>query len=149
MTALKMFSWSWISSKKGSVSMKSRRGIRGHFRSRFTYFHQQLEELKNIYEIYFKNDIAGFKKYQTLVNYYLFLSDLAESLKEKSLYKEEAKEAISGLYGEIEDIFSEKKDFDQEIFQKFNLILEGIAPVGTLTTQEIYGMIREEIEVWD
>lgn len=115
----------------------------------FTYFHQQLEELKNIYEIYFKNDIAGFKKYQTLVNYYLFLSDLAESLKEKSLYKEEAKEAISGLYGEIEDIFSEKKDFDQEIFQKFNFILEGIAPVGTLTTQEIYVMIREEIEVWD
>lgn len=115
----------------------------------FSYLHEQLEELKNIYNLYFKNDLAGLKKYASLINYYLYLSDLVEALKEKSLYSEEAKQAISNIYDEIENIFSEKKDFKQEIFNRFNLILEEFAPVGTLSTQEIYGMIKEEIDVWD
>lgn len=93
--------------------------------------------------------MAGLKKFQPLINYYLYLSDLTEALKEKSLYTDEAKAAISDMYDEIENILSEKKDFDQELFKRFNVILEGYAPVGTFTTQEIFGMISEEIEVWD
>lgn len=115
----------------------------------FSFLHQQLEELKNIFELYFKNDKGSLSKYQPLVNYYLYLSDLIESLKERKLYSKKAKEEISQMYDEIESILSEKKDYDEEIIKKFNLILEGYAPVGTLSTLEIYGRIREEIEVWD
>ncbi|HHX80465.1 MAG TPA: hypothetical protein GX692_05325 [Acholeplasmataceae bacterium] len=119
------------------------------FEAGFAYLHEQMEELKSIINLYFKNDVAGLNKYASLINYYLYLSDLIETLTEKSLYSEDAKQAIANIYEEIETIFSEKKAFEQEIFNQFNLVVEEYAPVGTLSTQEIYGMIKEEIDVWE
>jgi hypothetical protein len=119
------------------------------FETGFSYLHEQMEEIKNIYNLYFKGDLYNLKKFEILINYHLYLSDLEEALKEKSLFTEKVKKEFFKIYGEIEDILSEKKDFDQEIFDRFNTIIEEIAVVGTFSTQEIFGMIKEEIDVWN
>jgi type I site-specific restriction endonuclease len=113
----------------------------------FTFIYDQLESIKTIYEHYFNKDDDSFKKYDHLMNYYLYLEDLVENLKEKSLYKLKTKKAIEDILSRIEEILKNKVDFTDQVFDEFNLIIEEFVPVGTLSTAEIYALILEEITI--
>ncbi|MDD3999348.1 MAG: hypothetical protein PHX62_00430 [Bacilli bacterium] len=113
----------------------------------FSYLHGQIEEIKNLFNLYFKKDFLGFKKYDALINYHLYLCDLEETLKGLSLYSEQAKTAIFNIYEEIETILSEKKEIDYEILTKFNQTLEEFVSTGTFSNQELFAMMKEEIDM--
>ncbi|MCK9536182.1 MAG: hypothetical protein M0R05_01115 [Bacilli bacterium] len=113
----------------------------------FSYMHEQLEEMKLYYEIYFQKDVISFKEYDMLINYSLYLGDLEDSLKDKNLYCEETKTAIKKIADKIDEIIRERKPINTEIFDDFNVLLEGYIPVGTLTTLEIFALISEELNI--
>ena len=107
--------------------------------------HEQLEETKLCYEKYFRRNIAW--EYDALVNYLLYLSDLEDTLKDKDLYNDETRGVIRGITEKIENIIREQKPSEPEIFDEFNILLEGYIPVGTLTTLEVFALIGEELNL--
>jgi hypothetical protein len=113
----------------------------------FSYFYEQFEEVKNLIHLYFQKDFTGLKKYEDLINYNLYLTDLTEALKEKSLYNSDTKTVILRIVEEIETIISERREFGDDIFQRFNNMLQERVPVGTQSTQEIFALISEELDI--
>ncbi|HHZ18835.1 MAG TPA: hypothetical protein GX390_06065 [Acholeplasmataceae bacterium] len=113
----------------------------------FSFLHEQIEETKTYYEKFFQRDTATFKQYDALVNYLLHLSDLEDTLKDRNLYRAETRAAISEVVGKIEDVIREKKPVIPEMFDEYNILLEGYVPVGTLTTVEIFALIGEELNL--
>jgi hypothetical protein len=115
------------------------------FKVGFSFFHEQFEEIKAYYNDYFKRDFPKFLQYETLINYTLYLEDLEEVLKEKSMYNEDVKTAVNSITGEIDKILSAQLPFELNLLDNFNEILEHKVPVGVLTTLEIFAMIVEEL----
>ncbi|NLD25904.1 MAG: hypothetical protein GX661_00935 [Acholeplasmataceae bacterium] len=113
----------------------------------FSYFYEQLEEVKNFIHLYFQKDLVSLKKYEELINYNLYLTDLTETLKEKSQYTADTKTTILQILEEIETIVSERREFNDEILHKFNNMLQEYVPVGTQSTQEIFALISEELDI--
>ena len=113
----------------------------------FSFLHEQLEETKLYYEKYFRRNIASFREYDALVNYLLYLSDLEDTLKDKDLCNDETRGVIRDITEKIENIIREQKPSEPEIFDEFNILLEGYIPVGTLTTLEVFALIGEELNL--
>lgn len=113
----------------------------------FSFLHEQLEEIKIYYNTYFKKNLIKFKEKELLINYYLYINDLEDTLKEKDLFRDEIKGAFSEIKDDIELCLKDKKEHTIEVFDGYNQIIEQYVPTGTLTTLEIFAMIVEELEI--
>lgn len=113
----------------------------------FSFFHEQLEEIKIYYNTYFKRDLSKFLQHELLINYALYLSDLIEVLKEKNMYKEEIRVAFGEILEDIEKTLRGEKKETIKAFNRYNEIIETFVPVGTLTTLEVFAMIVEELQI--
>lgn len=113
----------------------------------FSFLHEQIEELKNLIRLYFQNDPIGLRKYEHLLNYHLYLSDLTDALKEKEQYNNDVKNALLSIEEDIDNILREKKDFDDSTLMRFNTLVEENVKVGTFSTLEIFSQIREELDI--
>lgn len=113
----------------------------------FSFLHEQLEEIKIYYDVYFKRDFQKFKENELLMNYSLYIADLEDVLKEKKLFDQEVAIAFGEIQEEIDDILRNHKSITIDVFNRYNDIIEQYVPVGTLTTLEIYAMIVEELQI--
>lgn len=113
----------------------------------FSFFHEQFEEIKVYYDEYFKKDFHKFLQYDSLMNYALYLEDLEEVLKEKSMYDDDVKSVVNKISGEIDKILNDQLPFELNLIDSFNENLEHKVPVGVLTTMEIFAMIVEELNL--
>lgn len=119
------------------------------FETGFSYFHEQIEQIKIYYKDYFKGNFIKFERYAQLINYSLYLDDLEEALNEKELLNKETKEALTGLGQEIENILIKQEKFSDEDIDRFDLIVGELVNSSNpiYTTQEIFAMIVEELEL--
>lgn len=113
----------------------------------FSFFHEQLEEIKLYFNKYFKRDLSQFLKHELLINYSLYISDLIEVLKEKKKYTDEVKYEFGKVQEEIEEILRDERNETIDTFDRYNQIIESFVPVGTLTTLEIFALIVEELQI--
>jgi len=111
----------------------------------FSFLHEQFEEIKLYYNMYFKRNFLKFKENELLINYTLYINDLEEVLKEKKIYDNEVSNSFGEIKDEIDSILRGNQDITIDTFNKYNEIMEQLVPVGTLTTLEIYAMIVEEL----
>ncbi len=119
------------------------------FETGFSYFHEQIEQIKIYYKDYFKGNFTKFEHYAPLINYSLYLDDLSEALDEKELLDKETKEAIEELGQEIENILIKQEKFTDEDIDRFDLAVGELITSSNpiYTTQEIFAMIVEELEI--
>jgi len=113
----------------------------------FSYLHEQLEEIKLYYDIYFKKNVNQLKKYDKFINYSLYLSDLKDTLIDKAIYGQKTKTTFEKIANKIDKILKGLKKADDEIFDEFNIMLEECVPVGTLTTLEVFALVSEELNI--
>lgn len=119
------------------------------FETGFKYLHEQLEQIKIYYENYFKKDYFLFKRYELLIHYALYIDDFCESLDEKGHLSAHRKNILSTLAKDIEKLIIEKGEWNDEIIDNFNQVIESCIPNHTeiLTTEDIFAQIAEEIEI--
>lgn len=117
------------------------------FEAGFAYFHEQLEEIKIYYHRFFQKDYLSFKRYETLINYNLYLGDLKDVLVEQKMLTDELDKEIKSLSEEIEDFIDKKRAYDAGLFDSYDARLAAQLPRSILTTQEIYALIAEELEI--
>lgn len=117
------------------------------FEAGFSFIHEQIEELKTIYNHYFDNDFITFKRFDKMVAYSLYLNDLIQTLTEDRRYKGEIKTTISSLNEKIDKILRNKESYSDDLFEEFNNQVGEVVPVGTLSTSEIYGRVQEELMI--
>lgn len=116
------------------------------FETGFSFLHEQIEEIKAYYELYFNKEGSLLNKYASFVNYNLYLNDLSETLREqRGALSEEIILTIDNISEEIDDLMLNNKPADFGILDKYNNYLEGLIPVGTLTTIEVFALIAEEL----
>lgn len=113
----------------------------------FPFFFNQLEEVKIYYKKYFNSDYSEFKNYDQLINYSLYLDDFKDTLKEEELLNEDIENAIKDIQTQIEEILTEKNGYSDEVFDKFNAILQSEIKFRrrVLTTTEVFERIVEEL----
>ena len=118
------------------------------FETGFSYFHEQLEMIKIYLNKYFKSDLHYLLEYERAVNYSLYLGDLSEALSEKGYLTKKAENTINNILDELESIIREKKEFEEEIFNSYDLQIESILPknVEIHTTDFIFSLIIDELE---
>lgn len=119
------------------------------FETGFSYFHEQIEQIKIYFKDYFKGNFTKFASYSQLINYSLYLDDLTEALQEKGMLNKESKEAITAIGQEIENILIKHGKYSLEDIDRYDLILQGVVDCSAplYTTQEIYAMIVEELDL--
>lgn len=117
------------------------------FETGFLFFHEQIEYIKLYYQKYFNKDIKKLLEYESLINYYLYLIDLEETLKEKSYYNNSRKKIFDDIYTEIENIITNKDDFDPFITEKYDSLIESCLPndKDLMTLSMIFSRIADEI----
>lgn len=115
----------------------------------FSYFHEQLEQIKIYYHNYFKSDYHYFQKYEFFINYTLYLDDLIQTLTEKKQIEETDILTINKIQSEIDVILLKKLEPSLEILDEYNKELDIllVSKEDFLTTLEIYSMIYEELEL--
>lgn len=113
----------------------------------FSYLHEQIEEIKVYYHRVFNNNYSLMQKYESLINYSLYLSDLEEVLKEKNLYNEQTGNTINSVIEKIEKTIMDQQNFEEDIYDHFNHMLEQNINANVLTTLQIYGLIVEELAI--
>ncbi|HNZ77352.1 MAG TPA: hypothetical protein PLH44_02620 [Bacilli bacterium] len=119
------------------------------FETGFSYFHEQIEQIKIYYKDYFKGNFIKFERYAQLINYNLYLDDLKEALNEKELLNNETKEGLTELEQEIENILVKQEKFNDDDINRFDLMVGELVNSSEpiYTTQEIFAMIVEELEL--
>lgn len=117
------------------------------FETGFSYIHETLETIKIYYDKYLNKSTNLLQKYDKAINYILFLDDYLESLKEKKLLTQEFKTKCERIIEELEKIIQEKKEFNEELLDGFNNLLdEDISSLpDVLTTDHIFSLILEEL----
>lgn len=116
------------------------------FDSGFAYFFSQFEMVKLMYDKYFNKKFSEFVEYEVLVNYYLYLEDLKDTLKEENRLNRKLKEGLENILFKIENIISSKTPYEDSMLEDLNNDVENLSISNPpLTTQEVFGMIIEEL----
>lgn len=115
----------------------------------FSHFHSELEQVKLYFEHYLKKDQFLLKKYDALINLSLYIDDFVEGLNEKEYLTKDREKRLKKVLTEIEDIVSNKKEWDDSLFDRFNEEISACVPfkVEINTTQELLFKIAEEIMI--
>lgn len=115
----------------------------------FSYFHSELEQVKIYFNHYLNKDYFLLKKYDALINLSLYIDDFVEALNEKEYLTKEREKTLKKVLTDIEDIISNKKDWDEELFEKLNETVSSCVPYKTEinTTQELFFKVAEEIMI--
>ena len=115
----------------------------------FPYLYKQLEEVKIYYNKYFNKNYEELKKYESIINYGLYLDDLKDTLIEEELINDHIEEAIKEVAEQIELILSEKLNFDDETFDRFNAIISSEIRFKRriMTMTEVFSRIVEELDI--
>lgn len=115
----------------------------------FAYFHEEIEQIKIYFEHYLNKDYFLLKRYDALINFALYVDDVTETLKENEYLTKDREETLKGILDDIEDIISKKLAWSNSDFERLNVILESIIPLGDgfNTTSDIFNRIAEEIMI--
>lgn len=114
----------------------------------FSYIYNKVRDIKYYLETYFQNNLQKFLKYETLINYSLYLDDLCDTLIEQKQFNGEIKEGISEINKEIDEIIKTQKKFEPEIINRYDMIVQSlIPPTQHLTIPEIFHRVAEELQL--
>lgn len=113
----------------------------------FLFLDNQLGIIDMYYNEVLKKDIILFKRYEKLLNYYLYIIDLMDSIENAGLYKDKVKEAYDDLCTKIEDIITNKDEYNDETLDGFNAMIsfDFKNKDKIFTTIELFGMANEEL----
>lgn len=118
------------------------------FESGFSYLHEQLETIKIYYKNYFRENDEDLIKYQTVINYILFLDDLTEALSEKNMLSDEVNNVFTELGKKLENILINKEKFNDEDIDNINATVDSYISHtdDVFTTDYIFSLIVDELE---
>lgn len=113
----------------------------------YVFLFHQFEDFKNYFTSYLESDYVLLKKYDTLINYTLYLDDLYQVLQDKDNFTEEQKKVFLNVQTSIEDILKNKAEVTETTFEEFNDSLEEVLlhTTDTITTLEVFEQIIEEL----
>lgn len=119
------------------------------FESGYSYFYNQMETVKLIYFNYFNSNYEEFSKYEVLINYYLYLEDLLDTLSDdgKTVNKN-VKEGIDKIIKKIDTTLMQHLSYSDKMLEDINCEINQL-PIknAPLTTQEVFAMIAEELDL--
>ena len=117
----------------------------------YSYLYQVIADIELYLDKYFNNNIHQFLKYELLINYALYLTDLKYALIENESYNETINEEFNSIINNIENILSQKRDFVERVLDEYDNRI--IAIINTdeviLTTPEVYDRIYEELQIME
>lgn len=113
----------------------------------YVFLFHQFEDFKNYFTSYLESDYVLLKKYDTLINYTLYLDDLYQVLQDKDNFTEEQKKVFLNVQTSIEEILKNKAEVTETTFEEFNDSLEEVLlhTTDTITTLEVFEQIIEEL----
>ena len=116
------------------------------FETGYFYLYGQMETVKLFYHNYFNSNYEEFSKYEVLINYYLYLEDLLDTLSDDGkLINKNVKEGIDKIIKKIDTILMEHLTYSDKMLEDINCEINSLSIKNTpLTTQEVFGMIAEE-----
>lgn len=115
----------------------------------FPFLYKQLEEVKIYYQKYFNGDYKELQKYETIINYALYLDDLKETLKEEELINDDLTKAIAEVAEQLDLILENKLNFTDDDFVRFNAIISSEIRFKRriMTIEEVFSCIVEELDL--
>lgn len=119
------------------------------FESGYLYLYEQMEMVKLFYQNYFKGNYNEFKEYEVLINYYLYLEDLLDTLSDdgKKVDKK-VKDGIDKIIKKIDTILLQHLSFSDNLLDEVNCDIDALSIKNPpLTTIEVFAMIVEELEI--
>ena len=118
------------------------------FESGYSYFYEQMEMVKIIYKNYYNSNYQKFSKYEVVINYYLYLEDLLATLSEDKKINKKVKEGLEKILDKIDNLLANQNDFEESFLDELDSDVESLSINNPpLTTQEVFGMIVEELEI--
>lgn len=115
----------------------------------FPFLYKQLEETKIYYKNYFNSNYEEFSKYESIINYALYLDDLKDTLKEEELINDDIVKAINEVAEQLDLILSNKLNFGEEDFVRFNATISSEIRFKRriMTMTEVFERIVEELDI--
>lgn len=112
----------------------------------YAYLFDTIEEVKLYYENYFNRDYILFSKYESLINYILYLDDLKNSLIDAEALTETAKQLFDQILEECDEYIRGSKEYSIDVLDTFNVQLDlELGDAEVLTVLEIFEKIYEEL----
>ena len=81
----------------------------------YAYLFDTIEEVKLYYENYFNRDYILFSKYESLINYILYLDDLKNSLIDAEALTETAKQLFDQILEECDEYIRGSKEYSIDV----------------------------------
>lgn len=116
----------------------------------YDYFSETIDTINIFYEHYFNKDFFDFRHFEKLVDYYILINDVINSLQEQDYLNARRKNILVTLQNEIDELIKEHKDFTQEDLDGYDSIIQSCMPPAMKkfeTARDFISRIREEIMI--
>lgn len=115
--------------------------------SGFAYLFDRLGYIEEFLDEDFSGDINELLKYDLLINYYIYIEDLVDVLLDKEADMSIYQPRLDEISNDIENIISNKLEFDDEKIEKYNMLIDGALPSkdDLWTVPEIFSRILDEL----
>lgn len=119
------------------------------FETGFSYIHEELEIIKIYYNNYFDKSITDLLKYESAINYLLYLEDLTEALSEKGKLTKDLKLKLEEIINSLDKKIQNKESIDENELSDYDLFIETniLTCDNIYTTDYIFSLILEEMGI--
>lgn len=113
----------------------------------YAYIYDRISYIKLYLNEKFIGDLHAFLKYEVLINYYLFLEDIADIYNREEMDISPIKEGLDNLSKKITYLIDNRKPYGEEEIEEFDIIISSLIPSNKeiITVPEIFNRINEEI----